>query len=332
MALLEIRDLSVAFGDGPASVTAIDRLSLTVDRQETVCLVGESGCGKSLTALSILGLVPKPAGRIAGGEILFEGTNLAALPERALRAIRGRRIAMIFQEPMTSLNPVLTVGRQITEVLELHLGMTRRQSRTRAIELLARVGIPAPQVRVDDYPHQMSGGMRQRVMIAMALACGPDLLIADEPTTALDVTIQAQILELIRELKSESGMGTLLITHDMGVVAEMADRVAVMYAGRKVEEGTSRELFTRPGHPYTRGLLSSIPRPDPVTGSTKHQKRISTIPGSVPELRELGAGCHFSGRCDLVEPRCRETEPPLDPPSAAHRWACWVTRETSARR
>ncbi len=325
MPLLDIRNLSVTFGDGPQTVTAIDRLSLTVDRGETVCLVGESGCGKSLTALSILGLVPRPSGKIAGGEIQFDGRDLVKLPERDLRTIRGRRIAMIFQEPMTSLNPVLTVGRQITEVLELHLRMNRKESRTRAVDLLAKVGIPAPQVRIDEYPHQMSGGMRQRVMIAMALACSPDLLIADEPTTALDVTIQAQILELIRSLKTELKMGTLLITHDMGVVAEMADRVAVMYSGRKVEEAPVRALFAEPGHPYTRGLLSSIPHPDPVTGSTKYLKRIKTIPGSVPELRELGAGCYFSGRCTLAEPRCGQDEPSLEPSAGQHRWACWVT-------
>jgi len=325
MALLEIDQLQVAFGTGPSAVTAIDRLSLTVDRGETVCLVGESGCGKSLTALSILGLLPRPAGRFAGGAIRFDGTDLVGLPEKDLRRIRGRRIAMIFQEPMTSLNPVLTVGRQITEVLELHLGMNRKAARERAIELLAKVGIPSPGLRVDDYPHQMSGGMRQRAMIAMALACNPDLLIADEPTTALDVTIQAQILELIGALKSELRMGTLLITHDMGVVAEMADRVAVMYAGRKVEEGPVRDLFAAPGHPYTRGLLSSIPHPDPQTGSTKYLKRIRTIPGSVPELRELGAGCHFSGRCQDAIARCRQDEPALEPSGSGHRWACWVT-------
>ncbi len=325
MALLEIDQLQVAFGTGSTAVTAIDRLSLTVDRGETVCLVGESGCGKSLTALSILGLLPRPAGRFSGGSIRFDGTELVGLPEKELRRIRGRRIAMIFQEPMTSLNPVLTVGRQITEVLELHLGMNRKAARDRAIELLAKVGIPSPGLRVDDYPHQMSGGMRQRAMIAMALACNPDLLIADEPTTALDVTIQAQILELIGSLKSELRMGTLLITHDMGVVAEMADRVAVMYAGRKVEEGPVRGLFAAPGHPYTRGLLSSIPHPDPQTRSTKYLKRIRTIPGSVPELRELGAGCHFSGRCQDAIDRCRGSEPGLEPPGSDHRWACWVT-------
>ncbi|MCW5828405.1 MAG: ABC transporter ATP-binding protein [Deltaproteobacteria bacterium] len=326
MPLLEIRDLTVTFGSGDAAVKAIDRLSLDISRGETVCLVGESGCGKSLTALSILGLVPKPAGKIAGGSIRFDGVDLGSLPEKELRKIRGRRIAMIFQEPMTSLNPVLTVGRQIGEVLEVHMGMSRRAARDRAVELLTKVGIPAPQTRVDEYPHQMSGGMRQRVMIAMALACGPDLLIADEPTTALDVTIQAQILDLIRSLKQESGMGTLLITHDMGVVAEMADRVAVMYAGRKAEEAPAGELFARPSHPYTRGLLSSVPHPDPATGSTKYLKRISTIPGSVPELKQLGTGCHFAGRCPLEEPRCRDGEPPLAPAGSAHRWACWVTQ------
>ncbi len=324
MALLEVENLEVVFGTDAGPLKAVDRVSFSIGRGETLCLVGESGCGKSVTALSILRLIPRPPGRIAGGRIRFDGQDLTQLPEPALRGIRGRRIAMIFQEPMTSLNPVYTVENQIAEALRLHLRMTKGQARERVVELLAQVGIPAPRQRMSDYPHQLSGGMRQRVMIAMALACGPELLIADEPTTALDVTIQAQILELIRNLQRDQGLALLLITHDMGVVAEMQGRVAVMYAGRIAEQGTALDLFERPLHPYTRGLLAAIPRPDPATGSSKRPGgRLASIQGQVPSLLSLPAGCRFAGRCPEAEPRCRETDPPLEL-KQGHQVACVV--------
>ena len=324
MALLEVENLEVVFGTDAGPLKAVDGLSFSIDRGETLCLVGESGCGKSVTALSILRLIPDPPGRIARGRIRFDGQEMTELPEPALRSIRGRRIAMIFQEPMTSLNPVYTVENQIAEVLRLHLRMTRAQARERVVDLLAQVGIPAPRRRMSDYPHQLSGGMRQRVMIAMALACGPELLIADEPTTALDVTIQAQILELIQKLQQDQGLALLLITHDMGVVAEMQGRVAVMYAGRAVEQGTALELFDRPLHPYTQGLLAAIPRPDPATGSSKRPGgRLANIQGQVPSLLNLPPGCRFAGRCPEAEPRCREADPPLEL-KQGHQVACVV--------
>ncbi|MEY4681298.1 MAG: hypothetical protein RLZZ276_2947 [Pseudomonadota bacterium] len=316
-ALLEVEDLRVHFGDGDGLVRAVDGVSLRVAPGETLGVVGESGSGKSVTALSLLRLVPTPPGRIAGGRIVFAGTDLLSLPIDRMRAIRGREIAMIFQDPMTSLNPVLTVGRQISEVLELHLGLDRAAALRRTIELFEMVGIPAASTRVGDYPHHFSGGMRQRVMIAMAIACRPKLLIADEPTTALDVTIQAQILDLVRSLQRELGMALIVITHDLGVVAGMADRVAVMYAGRVVEEGTSERIFGDPRMPYTIGLLQSVPRAD-----ARGQRRLTPIAGAPPEPHGETRSCRFAPRCTHAEPACRQAVPPLRDVAAGHRAAC----------
>jgi peptide/nickel transport system ATP-binding protein len=318
--LLEIRGLSVSFDSDDGRVRAVRGVDLALAAGETVALVGESGCGKSVTALSILRLVATPPGFFDAGEIRLAGEDLLAAPESRLREIRGNDVAMIFQEPMTSLNPVLRVGEQIAEVFELHQKLGREAARARSIEALARVGIPAPEQRVDEYPHQLSGGMRQRVMIAMALACNPKLLIADEPTTALDVTIQAQILELIAKLQRELGMAVLLITHDLGVVAETARRVAVMYAGRIVEEADVLALFERPRHPYTAGLLRSRPRLDAVDG------RLVPIEGSVPDAFHQPPGCAFHPRCPHAVERCRREDPPLSA-EGTHRFACFVTSE-----
>ena len=312
--LLSVRRLTTMFETERGPIRAADDVSFDVPEGATVALVGESGCGKSVTALSILGLVVPP-GRIAGGEILFRGENLVGLPDKKLRAIRGAQISMIFQEPMTSLNPVYTVGAQIAEVLRIHGRAGRRRAHQRAVELLGMVGIASPEVRAGAYPHQLSGGMRQRVMIAMALACEPKLLIADEPTTALDVTVQAQILDLLRKLKSEIGMGILFITHDLGIVAEFADHLVVMYAGRVVESGAVRPAFERPLHPYTRGLLASIP----ALGSSRQDRprRLPSIEGIVPDIARLGPGCRFAERCSVREKepagyeRCDEREPDL---------------------
>jgi oligopeptide/dipeptide ABC transporter ATP-binding protein len=304
--VLSVEHLSTHFFTQKGVVRAVNDLSFSVEKGRTLCLVGESGCGKSVASLSIMRLVASPPGRIVGGRILFEGRDLLALKEEEMRAIRGSRISMIFQEPMTSLNPVFTIGRQIGEVFTVHQGLTRKEARARAVELLAMVGIPAPGQRVDDYPHQLSGGMRQRVMIAMALASSnPGLLIADEPTTALDVTIQAQILDLLRDLQQRIGVSILLITHNMGVVAEMADHVAVLYAGRKVESAPTRDLLRDPQHPYTRGLLNSIPGNPKYAGAD----RLESIPGSVPNLAGLGEGCPFENRCALAQGLCREQFP-----------------------
>jgi oligopeptide/dipeptide ABC transporter ATP-binding protein len=294
---------------------------------ETLGVVGESGCGKSVTALSVLRLVDHP-GKIVDGRILFRGKDLAGYSATQMRMIRGNEISMIFQEPMTSLNPVLTVGRQIAEALVLHRGMSRREAMDRAVEMLKLVRIPEPERRVTQYPHELSGGMRQRVMIAMALACNPKLLIADEPTTALDVTIQAQILALMRELQDQTGAAIVLITHDLGVVAETAQRVVVMYAGRKVEEATVTALFATPRHPYTRGLLGSIPRLDEAeaTGRT----RLAEIPGMVPSLKDLLPGCAFAARCALATDRCRAEYPPFEEKAAGHFAACWESPRISA--
>lgn len=305
MSLLSIEGLQTRFTSDGKSILAVDDVSISIEAGQTVGVVGESGCGKSVTALSVMGLIPDPPGRIVGGKIVFDGEDLLKKSPEEMRRIRGRKIGMIFQEPMTSLNPVFTVGDQIGEGLRLHEGLNRRQARERAVELLQLVGIPAPEDRVDRYPHELSGGMRQRVMIAMALACNPDLLIADEPTTALDVTIQAQILDLIRRLQKERKMAVMLITHDLGVVAETCERVVVMYAGRVVEKASSEELFSDPRHPYTAGLLRSIP------GALGSGERLQTIPGMVPNLGELKAGCRFRDRCDRAVDACRHSDPDL---------------------
>ncbi|HUH92029.1 MAG TPA: ABC transporter ATP-binding protein [Casimicrobiaceae bacterium] len=322
--LLEVEDLKTYFFTRDGVVRAVDGVSFSVERGETLAIVGESGCGKSVTSLSILRLIAAPPGRTVGGRVLFEGRDLLALPEAEMRAIRGDALSMIFQEPMTSLNPVLTIGRQIAEVLTLHRGLGRDDALRRTIELLRLVHIPEAERRVGEYPHQLSGGMRQRVMIAMALACEPRLLIADEPTTALDVTIQAQILELMRELKARTGAAIVLITHDLGVVAEMAQRVVVMYAGRKVEEAPVNALFARPLHPYTRGLLDSIPKLDANrNGGLAGGKRLSEISGTVPSLLEPIVGCAFAPRCAYAAARCRSERPSLEEKAAAHSVACW---------
>jgi peptide/nickel transport system ATP-binding protein/oligopeptide transport system ATP-binding protein len=320
--LLRVEGLQTYFYTDEAVVRAVDGVSFEVWPGETVAIVGESGSGKSVTALSILRLVPSPPGRIVAGRILFKGRDLLVLPDTGMRAIRGKEISMIFQEPMTSLNPVYTCGEQIVETLVLHERLTRRAARSRAIEMLDLVGIPAAAQRVDEYPHQMSGGMRQRVMIAMALACRPSILIADEPTTALDVTIQAQILELLDRLRRDLGMAVILITHNLGVVAETADRVAVMYAGQVVEYGAVPAVFTRPLHPYTAGLQASLPRLGAV------QERLRVIPGNVPNPARFPPGCRFHPRCGVRIPKCLEP-PPLD--SFHDRLSrCWRSGEIEA--
>jgi oligopeptide/dipeptide ABC transporter ATP-binding protein len=306
--LLEVKNLHTQFKTRAGLVRAVDGVSFYVDKGELLGVVGESGCGKSITALSIMRLISAP-GVIAGGEILFDGENLIAASEERMREIRGDDIAMIFQDPMTSLNPVYTVGEQIAEALRLHRKLGRAEAKRAAIEAMKEVSIPDPARRADDYPHQLSGGMRQRVMIAMALACDPKLLIADEPTTALDVTIQAQILELLNELRRTRDLAVLLITHDLGVVAEVADRVAVMYTGRIVEESPVDELFARPKHPYTEGLLRSVPKLTP--DEVEKKKRLETIEGIVPSPTSLPDGCHFAPRCSHRMPRCTEGEIPL---------------------
>ncbi|MCU0491034.1 MAG: ABC transporter ATP-binding protein [Chloroflexaceae bacterium] len=315
--LLEVRDLHTHFSTPDGIVKAVNGVSFHVDRGETLGIVGESGCGKSVTSLSIMRLIPNPPGKIVGGQIMFDGENLLDFSEEKMRDIRGNRIAMIFQDPMTSLNPVLTVGRQITESLELHMKLNRNEARNRAAELLNLVGIPSPAKRLDNYPHQFSGGMRQRVMIAMALSCNPELLIADEPTTALDVTIQAQILELIDRLKKELGTAVIIITHDLGVVAGMTDRVTVMYAGKVVEEGKTSQLFANPRMPYTIGLLRSIPRLD-----DEEKRKLTPIRGLPPDLTSLPPICPFSPRCDYVQEACLGQVPPLREVGPGHRAAC----------
>ncbi len=315
--LLEINDLSVSFATeiGPARV--IENISFTVQRGRTLGLVGESGCGKSVTAMSIMRLLPSPPSRVESGGILFNGTDLLELDRAEMRKIRGNRIGMIFQEPMTSLNPTFPIGFQIGEVLRIHRGFDRQQARRRAVTLLDTVGIGSPETRLDQYPHQLSGGLRQRVMIAMALACEPDLLIADEPTTALDVTIQAQILELMIRLQKEFNMSILMITHDLGVVAEFCDDVVVMYAGKIVEQAPVEEIFEHPQHPYTRGLLASIPK----IGNKK--THLPTIPGMVPAVDQRPDGCYFAQRCDRVQDVCFRKPPPLKDLKTTQRLACW---------
>ncbi|MGE3166393.1 MAG: ABC transporter ATP-binding protein [Planctomycetota bacterium] len=314
--ILEIEDLRTYFYTDDGIVKAVDGVNYAIRRGETLGVVGESGCGKSVTSMSVLRLIPSPPGRIAGGQIRFKGRDLTRVSERAMRKIRGKEISVIFQEPMTSLNPVYRIGDQIGEALVLHERMSRSQARKRTIELLDLVGIPGAAARVDEYPHQMSGGMKQRVMIAMALACNPSLLIADEPTTALDVTIQAQILDLLRKLQKELGMAILLITHDLGVIAEMAHHVAVMYAGKVVEYAPVDELFLRPKHPYTVGLFRSLPRVG------REQEKLDVIPGNVPNPLEFPQGCKFWPRCAHAVDRCREVEPKLEVVGDDHTAAC----------
>jgi len=321
--LLEIDNLQTHFFTAGGVVRAVDGVSWGVRTGETLGVVGESGCGKSVTALSILRLVADPPGRIVGGAIRFEGINLLELDESEMEAIRGNHISMIFQEPMTSLNPLMTIGRQISEAIALHRGLSRRDALDQAIEMLRRVHIPEPERRVEAYPHQLSGGMRQRAMIAMALSCNPKLLIADEPTTALDVTIQAQILDLMRELQETLGTAVILITHDMGVVAENADRVVVMYAGRKVEEASADDLFERPGHPYTKGLLGSLPNLEVVARTDARRARLNEIKGMVPSLANLPQGCSFAPRCGFATAECRAQFPPLSEHRPGHWVACW---------
>jgi oligopeptide/dipeptide ABC transporter ATP-binding protein len=324
--LLEIRELKTHFFTRDGVVRAVDGVSCRLDPGETLAVVGESGCGKSVTALSVLRLIASPPGRIVGGEVLFNGRNLLELTDAEMRRIRGNEISMIFQEPMTSLNPVLTIGRQIAETLVLHQGMDQKHAAERAVEMLQLVKISESRRRVQQYPHELSGGMRQRVMIAMALSCNPKLLIADEPTTALDVTIQAQILDLMRELKAKTGAAIVLITHDLGVVAEMAQRVVVMYAGRKVEEASVEALFERPRHPYTLGLLGSIPRLEDAVVDAIGKKRLTEIPGMVPSLKEEITGCVFEPRCPYARTRCRAEYPPLEEQAPGHWSACWESK------
>jgi peptide/nickel transport system ATP-binding protein len=318
MALLEVSDLSVRFQTDDGAVQAVDRVSFTLEERQVLAIVGESGCGKSVTAMSMLKLLPKSA--TVSGTARFDGRDLLGARDSELRAIRGREISFVFQEPMTSLNPALTVSKQIGEVLRRHLDMSGAQARERTVELLDLVGIPAPQRRLDEYPHQLSGGMRQRVMIAMALACDPKVLIADEPTTALDVTIQAGILDLLREIRERLGTSVVLITHNLGVVADIADRVVVMYAGRKVEEAEVHELFAHPQHPYTVGLLAAIPRID---DSTDGRRRLQEIPGIVPSLPEPPPRCTFAERCPRADERSRTEEPALREVRPDHHVACF---------
>jgi oligopeptide/dipeptide ABC transporter ATP-binding protein len=309
--ILEVRNLQTSFTTERGVLKAVDDVSFELSAGKTLGVVGESGCGKSVTSLSIMRLIPNPPGKITGGEILYKGRDLLRLSAEEMRKIRGNEISMIFQEPMTSLNPVFTIGNQLIEAILLHQDLSKAEALNKAVEMLRLVGIPAPEKRVRDYPHQLSGGMRQRVMIAMALSCNPKILIADEPTTALDVTIQAQILDLLRDLQQKTGLALLLITHDLGVVAEMAHDVVVMYAGRVVERAPVNEIFKSPKHPYTRGLLNSIPvlSRDP-TGKVK-KSRLEPIPGIVPSLFDLPAGCRFQERCSLVSDECRSAEPEL---------------------
>jgi oligopeptide/dipeptide ABC transporter ATP-binding protein len=321
-AVLEIDGLQTHFFTAVGTVRAVDGVSYSVQSGETLGVVGESGCGKSVSALSVLRLVANPPGRIVGGQIRFNGRNLLELSEPEMERVRGNEISMIFQEPMTSLNPLYTVGGQIAEAVALHQGLSRKEAWNRAVEMLRRVYIPEPDRRAHAYPHQLSGGMRQRVMIAMALSCNPKVLIADEPTTALDVTIQAQILDLMRDLQEKTGTAIVLITHDMGVVAENADRVVVMYAGRKVEEAPAAVLFDQPGHPYTEGLLGSIPHLDAASGNGR-RSRLNEIKGMVPALFDLPQGCSFAPRCGKVTERCRQEAPPLEEHRPGHFIACW---------
>jgi oligopeptide transport system ATP-binding protein len=321
--VLAVNNLETRFETHDGTVYAVNGVSFTLDEGETLGIVGESGCGKSVTMLSMLDLIPKPPGKIAGGEALFLGQDLLKLSSEEMRQVRGAQISMIFQDPMTSLNPVLTIGRQISEALELHLSMNSSQAKQRTIELMQLVNIPEAAKRINDYPHQFSGGMRQRVMIAMALSCNPELLIADEPTTALDVTIQAQIIDLVRRLQRELGMAVIWITHDLGVVAGLCERVNVMYAGFIIETAAVRDLYASPQHPYTKGLLSSIPRLD-----AKHKSKLTPIEGLPPDLIDLPPGCPFAARCSYVQDICRAERPLLRSVDSGHETACWVDMET----
>ena len=315
--LLDVRDLAIEFKTEGGAVRAVDGVSFSVDRGKTIGIVGESGCGKSVTSLGIMGLIPTPPGRYAGGEVLFEGRDLLKMSAQERRGLRGGRMGMVFQEPMISLNPVYTIGAQIIECLKAHGMRNAREARDRAVELLDLVRLPSPSSRVDDYPHQLSGGQRQRVMIALALANNPDLLIADEPTTALDVTIQAQILDLMRDLSDRTGAAIMLITHDLGVVAETCDDVVVMYAGKVVERAPAKDLFDGPMHPYTLGLMAAVPRLD------TDADRLETIPGAVPPPWAMPAGCRFASRCPLATDQCRQSPPPLREIATNRLVACW---------
>jgi peptide/nickel transport system ATP-binding protein len=319
MPLLDIRGLKTHFKTDDGWLHAVDGVDISIEAGETVCVVGESGCGKSVTAKTVLKLIDMPPGKIVAGQVLWQGRDLVPLPPEAMQKIRAKEIAIIFQEPMTSLNPVYTVGEQIAESVRLHEGLSRKDAMDRAVEMLRLVRIPTPERRVMDYPHQFSGGMRQRVMIAIALACNPQLLIADEPTTALDVTIQAQILDLMQELKDRLGMAVMLITHAMGVVAEVAQKVVVMYAGQVIEEASAEDLFAHPRHPYTQGLIRSIPRIDT---AAVHKVRLEAIPGTVPKLINPGPGCRFAGRCKHAMPACSAATPPLREVTPGHKVAC----------
>src|SRR6185437_7159315 len=323
-AVLDVAGLRTELSVGHGVIKAVDGMSFALERGETLAIVGESGCGKSMTALSLMRLVPEPPGKIVGGSVKLDGRDLLQVDEAAMRAVRGNDISMIFQEPMTSLNPVLTIGSQISEAVRLHQDLSRSAALDKAVDMLRLVRIPEPAQRAKEYPHQLSGGMRQRAMIAMALACNPKVLIADEPTTALDVTIQAQILDLIIDLQHKLGTAVILITHDLGVVAEVAQRVIVMYAGRKVEEAPVEELFARPQHPYTHGLLASIPRLTLMRGEPAgNTERLQEIPGMVPALSNLPPGCVFAPRCAHAEQRCRDAYPPYEEKRPGHWAACW---------
>ena len=325
--LLEVRDLKTYFFTQEGMVKAVDGVSFDLQEGETLGLVGESGCGKSVSAMSLMRLIPDPPGKIVSGEVIFEGKDLVTMSDEEIRTIRGNRIAMIFQEPMTSLNPVLTIGRQLTEALELHLHMDKRAALNRAAELLQAVGIPDAERRIDDYPHQFSGGMRQRVMIAMGMSCSPKLLLADEPTTALDVTIQAQVLEVMQKLSRDTGAATIIITHNLGVVARYAQRVNVMYAGRIIERADAADLYAHPLHPYTLGLLASVPRLDEAL-----REKLEPIEGLPPDLINLPPGCPFVPRCKFVKPKCMEQYPPLMEVAKDHIAACWVDVTTGELR
>ncbi len=325
--LLEVKDLETRFFTQDGVVKAVNGISYSLGEGETLAIVGESGCGKSVSVMSLLRLIPEPPGKVTGGKAIFLGRDLLQMDKESIRQVRGKEIAMIFQDPMTSLNPVLTISRQITETLELHMGMDKQQARNRAIELLEMVNIPDAADRMKDYPHQFSGGMRQRVMIAMALSCMPQILIADEPTTALDVTIQAQITELVKRLRDELGMAIIWITHDLGVVAGLAERVVVMYAGFIVEAALVKDLYATPTHPYTLGLLGSLPRIDML-----RDERLTSIDGMPPDLIALPEGCPFAARCDFVIDRCLTDTPPLMPVAPGHKAACWIDVKTGRER